>query len=126
MWLTITSLRGPRIPSFTNIREKMASPGRIRRDIKKKKKRKRCVYLFNKDTRSTSLRTNDFHRYFYLSQGEREKKKEEMIIPYAMKSQISEGAKRIKTRSSKYIFPRQSKIRKHSEKLRIEQMKLMK
>lgn len=48
---------------------------------------------------------------------EKEKKKGEMIIPYAMKSQISEGAKRIKTRSSKYIFPRQSKIRKHSEKI---------
>lgn len=45
MWLTITSLRGPRIPSFTNIREKMASPGRIRRDIKKKKK-KNVVFIY--------------------------------------------------------------------------------
>ena len=85
MWLTITSLRGPRIPSFTNIREKMASPGRIRRDIKKKKK-KRFVYLFNKDTRSTSLRTNDFHRYFYLSQGEREKKRRD---DYSIRNEIA-------------------------------------
>lgn len=116
MWLTITSLRGPRIPSFTNIREKMASPGRIRRDIKKKKKKNVVfIYLIKILDRRPCVPMISIDISIFLR--EKEKKKGEMIIPYAMKSQISEGAKRIKTRSSKYIFPRQSKIRKHSEKI---------
>ena len=52
----------------------------------KKKKKKRCVYLFNKYTTSTYLRTNDFHRYFYLSQGEREKKRRD---DYSIRNEIA-------------------------------------
>ena len=82
---------------------------------KKKKKNVVFIYLIKILDRRPCVPMISIDISIFLR--EKEKKKGETIIPYAMKSQISEGAKRIKTRSSKYIFPRQSKIRKHSEKI---------